>query len=100
MKLPGIVGASGGYSNTRSQPRSTALGGYSKPRNQMGSGKLSTGGQSDAGSPSGGGGEAAKVKRLQDQIEIAEEELAILRKARGEQLLAQNVSRQCKYKVH
>ena len=48
----------------------------------MGSAKLSTGGQSEAGS--GGGGEAAKVKKLQDQIEIAEEELAILRKARGE----------------
>ena len=62
LKLPGIVGASGGYSNTRSQPRSTALGGYSKPRNQMGSAKRSAGGQSDGGS--GGGGEAAKVKKL------------------------------------
>jgi len=97
LKLPGIV--PGGHSNTRSQPRSTALGGYSKPGKHLGGGNQSTGGHSDTASAAGGGNtiaEAAKFKKLQDQIEIAEEELALLRKTRGEQLLAQNITRQCK----
>jgi hypothetical protein len=45
------------------------------------------------------GAEAAKFNKLHSQIEIAEEELAILRKNKGDQLYAQNISRQRKYNL-
>jgi len=39
-------------------------------------------------------GETNKFKKLQEQIEVAEEELAELRKNKGDQLVAQNLTRQ------
>ena len=50
-----------------------------------------------AGNVGSNASENVKFKQLQDQIEIAEEELALLRKNKGNQLNAQNQSRQCKY---
>ena len=66
LKLPGI-------SNARSQPRAV---GYRKDPDTLTEVNASP------------GAEAAKFKRLQDQIEIAEEELALLRKNKGDQLYA------------
>ena len=78
IKLPGI-------SNTRSQPRAV---GYKKDPDTLTEVNVSP------------GAEAARFKKLQDQIEIAEEELGILRKNKGDQLFAQNVSRQRKLLNH